>query len=544
MKQSSNRRKSISIIGSGLGGLSAAIRLANAGYDVTVYEKNATPGGKARSIEQSGFRFDTGPSLITMPLVINELFESVGESPAEWITLIKLTNLCKYFYPDGTILNAYSDKEKFAAEIEANTTVKRDALYKYLRYCKTIYDLTADIFLFKDLYSAKTYSNLKALKTLFKLPKIDSFRTMNEANRSFFKDEKIIQLFNRYATYNGSDPYKCPATLNIISHVEYSIGGYYASGGMFSLTDAIYRLALKKGVKFRFNSPVEKIVTDGKRVKGILADGKEIPCDGVVSNADVYSTYGKLLNDTKSSAAKKYNKLEPSSSALVFYWGVNSASHKLDAHNILFSADYKKEFEELFDKKIYPLDPTIYIYISSKFAPNDAPTGKENWFVMINAPNVKREMSDVKSQTSKENSFVSPVVGLAGLVPKLTNNQSKSKFVGDNTNTWETTSDQIQKIKQIILAKIKSVTGYDIKDNIESESIMTPQDIEDETGSYRGSIYGISSNSRNAAFLRQPNMSKHYKGLYFTGGSAHPGGGIPLVILSGKIAAGKILRSK
>lgn len=498
LKQSQNKTKSISIsvIGSGIGGLSAAIRLAHAGFDVTVFEKNPTPGGKARSMELNGFRFDTGPSLITMPFVIYELFESVGENPADWLTFNKLNNLCKYFYPDGTVLNAYSDKEKFAAEIETNTTEKKEALYKYLEYCKTIYELTADIFLFKDLYSLKTYSNLKALKTLFKLPKIDSFRTMNEANRSFFKDEKLIQLFNRYATYNGSDPYKCPATLNIISHVEYSIGGYYAAGGMFSLTEAIYRLALKKGVKFCFNSPVEKIITHGKSVKGILTGGEEIYSDAVISNADVYSTYGKLLNDNTSSAAKKYNKLEPSSSALVFYLGVNLKSQKLDTHNILFSADYKREFEELFNKKTYPNDPTIYIYISSKFSAADAPPGKENWFVMINAPNSK--MTNAKARMSKE------------------------------------------RIKDIILAKIKALTGYDIEDKIDSESVMTPEDIEDQTGSYKGSIYGISSNSRNAAFLRQPNISKQYKGLYFTGGSAHPGGGIPLVILSGKIAADKI----
>lgn len=496
--------KSISIIGSGLGALSAAIRLAYNGYDVTVYEKNETPGGKARSLSIDGYRFDTGPSLITMPFVINELFESVAENPSDYLTLNKLTNLCKYFYPDGTVLNAFSDKEKFAAEIKANTNEDPASLYRYLDHCKTIYDLTADIFLFNDLYSAGTYTNLKALKTLFRLTKIDSFRTMNEANRSFFKDERIIQLFNRYATYNGSDPYKCPATLNIISHVEYSIGGYYASGGMHSLTDAIYRLAIKKGVKFRFGSAVDKIITHNNTVKGISVNGKEILSDIVISNADVYSTYGKLLGDSSTRAAKKYNKLEPSSSALVFYWGVNITSAKLDTHNILFSSDYKKEFTELFDEKTLPTDPTVYIYISSKFANGDAPAGKENWFVMINAPN---------TQSSSQ----LPVVGV------VTNNQT-------------------QKIKNLILSKIKALTGYDIKDKIETESVMTPEDIEEWTGSFGGSIYGISSNSRNAAFLRQPNKSNHYKGLYFTGGSAHPGGGIPLVILSGKLAADKIIK--
>lgn len=489
--------KSISIIGSGIGGLSAAIRLAHSGFDVTVYEKNSAPGGKTGSVSVDGFRFDTGPSLLTMPFVIEELFTSAGENLPESLTLNKLTNLCKYFYPDGTVLNAYSDKEKFSREIETNTAENPGSLNKYLAYCKTIYDLTADIFLLNDLYSAKTYSNFKAFKTLLKLPKIDSFRTMDEANRSFFEDERIIQLFNRYATYNGSDPYKCPATLNIISHVEYSMGGYFVSGGMYMLTDTLYRLALKKGVKFNFNSNVERIITDGNKVKGIATGGTEVFSDAVISNADVYSTYGKLLNDTKTSAAKKYNRLEPSSSALVFYWGVKIHSDKLETHNILFSSDYKKEFEELFDKKIFPEDPTIYIYISSKFANGDAPAGKENWFVMINAPN----------------------------------------------GNYDSGINNYQYTKDTILSKIARLTGYDIKDKIECELVMTPHDIEEQTGSYRGSIYGISSNNRKAAFMRQRNKSKQYSGLYFAGGSAHPGGGIPLVMLSGKLCADAIVNS-
>lgn len=492
--------KSISIIGSGLGGLSAAIRLAHNGYNVTVYEKNAYPGGKAGSVNIDGFRFDTGPSLLTMPFVIEELFSSVNENTADYLEFNKLDIFCRYFYPDGTILNAFSDLNKFENEISAKTNEPSASLKRYLAYCKTIYELTADIFLFSDLYSAKTYTNLKAFKTLFKLPKIDSFRTMNEANRSFFRDERLIQLFNRYATYNGSNPFKCPATLNIISHVEYSLGGYSLTGGMHQLTKALYQLALKKGVKFEFNCPAEKIIVSSKQVKGIIAAGKEISSDIVISNADVYQTYGKLLGDNTSPAAKRYKKLEFSSSALVFYWGVNVNSEKLDTHNILFSAVYKKEFTELFEKKIIPSDPTIYIYISKKFFPADAPAGKENWFVMINAPNT----------------HLSPF--------------ESGRLSGG-----------LDHIKQTILNKIKASTGYDISDKIECEKIMTPRDIETQTGSYSGSIYGISSNSRNSAFLRQPNVSKHYKGLYFTGGSAHPGGGIPLVILSGKIAAEKIM---
>lgn len=509
---------SISIIGSGLGGISAAIRLACKGYNVTVYEKNPAPGGKAGEINQSGFRFDTGPSLLTMPFVIEELFASAGEKMSEHLTLNKLDNLCRYFYPGGTVLNAYSDPEKFGDEINRLTSDSKETLHGYLDYCRTIYELTSDIFLFKDLYSLETYSNLKALKALFKLHKIDPFRTMDTANRSFFKDERIIQLFNRYATYNGSNPYKCPATLNIIPHVEYNIGGYYISGGMHRLSEELFALAKRCGVIFRFSSNVEKIITVGKIVKGIeLEGGGIINSDAVVSNADVYSVYAKLLDDNYTKAAKKYNNLEPSSSALVFYWGVDITSGKLDTHNILFSSVYKKEFTELFDKKIYPEDPTAYIYISSKFSKNDAPPGKENWFVMINAPNTQLSPSERERLSPP----VPPVVGL----PQV----------------FTITNNNIQQIKESILNKIKTLTGYDIKDKIVCENIMTPEDIESQTGSIGGSIYGISSNNRKAAFLRQPNRSKHYKGLYFCGGSSHPGGGIPLVILSGKLAAESIL---
>lgn len=480
--------KKILVIGAGLGGLSASIRLAHKGFDVTVFEQNTVPGGKARSLNSNAFRFDTGPSLLTMPFVIEELFAEAGENVNDFLSIKKLDNLCRYFYPDGTVLNAYSDINKFSKELENKTSEKRESLQKYLNYCKRIYDLTSDIFLFKDLYSLSTYTNIKALKTLLRVKGIDSFRTMDEANRSFFKDEKIIQLFNRYATYNGSNPYLCPATLNIISHVEYNIGGYYIQGGMNKLTEALFSLAVKKGVKFIFNSKVEEITLHNKKVTGLNVNGEYIQSDAVISNADVFNTYNILLKDNNSKPAKKYSSLEPSSSAHVFYWGVNINSEKLDVHNILFSENYKKEFDEIFIEKIYPSDPTVYIYISSKFSKQDAPEEMENWFVMINTPY-------------------------------------------DNINL------RYGDLKETILKKIKKFTGYDIKDKIITEQILTPSEIASVTGSYKGSIYGISSNNRKAAFMRQPNRSRQYKGLFFCGGSAHPGGGIPLVILSGKICS-------
>ncbi|MBS4033229.1 MAG: phytoene desaturase [Ignavibacterium sp.] len=484
-------KKRIGIVGSGLGGISAAIRLASSGYEVEIFESNSYPGGKAASIEFDGFRFDAGPSLFTMPFVLKDLFTEAGENLSDYLRLYRMDIICKYFYSDSTILNAYSDTNKFADEIELKTSDKKESVLNYLDYCKNIYDLTAELFLFNSPSQINTYFKARAVKTLFKINQIDPFRTMDKSNRKFFSDEKTIQLFNRYATYNGSDPYQAPATLNIIQHVEYNLGAFLPEKGIHQITQELYKLALKKNVNFHFNTEVKSLVSEYGSVQTINTSDNTYNFDAVISNSDVNTTFQKLLNDNKTFESKRYQKLEPSLSGLVFYWAINAYHPQLEVHNVIFSTDYKKEFEDIFKERIIPKDPTIYIYISSKFNQDDAPAGKENWFVMVNAPYI-------------------------------------------NEQNW---SDEIKSARKRIVDKITSVLGINIENNITGERILTPLDIQNKTGSYRGSIYGISSNNRNAAFLRQPNKSRSYKNLYFCGGSAHPGGGIPLVILSGKIVS-------
>ncbi len=484
-------KSKIAIIGSGLGGLSAAIYLAVKGYDVHVYEQSNKPGGKANELKFFNFRFDTGPSLLTMPFVLKGIFKYAGKNIENYIQIKKLDVLCKYFYPDSTILNAYSDVDKLAKEINSKTIDSKESVKEYLDYSKKIYELTADLFLFNSFSGLSNFANIKALKTLLQFNKIDPFRTMHESNASFFKDAKTIQLFDRYATYNGSSPFKAPATLNVIQHVEYNLGAYIAEDGIYSITKGLHKLAEDLGVKFIFMNRVDKIVTKKNKVVGIVYGNDFVNYNAVLSNSDVLNTYHNLLDVNPYRESNKYNKVEPSSSALVFYWGVKTQSPELEVHNILFSEDYKKEFDDIFEKKICPEDPTVYIYISSKFKKDDAPEGNENWFVMINTPY-------------------------------------------DDGQNWD---DEVKKSKGIILKKINKILGIDLKDKIVCEKILTPQGIEKKTSSTYGSIYGISSNSKSAAFMRQQNKSKSIDGLYFCGGSAHPGGGIPLVLLSGKIAS-------
>jgi phytoene desaturase len=484
-------KKNVAVIGGGLGGLSAAIRLANKGYNVDLYEKNNSLGGKANQIKTEGYRFDTGPSLMTMPFVVEELFSSCGEDIKNYLTFRKLDLLCRYFYSDGTVFNAYHDKEKFFNEVETKTKDKKETLVKFYKYCSDIYKYTSDTFLFNDNISLKYLFTKSSFLALLNLHKIDLRRTMNEAVSSFFKDEKLIQLFNRYATYNGSNPYQIPATFNIITHVENSIGGGYIEGGMYELVKALEKLAVKKGVNIFLNSDVKQINIKNKKVKSVNVNNHEKNYDIIVSNSDVLNTYENLLRNTDLPVAKKYKKLEPSTSAVVFYWGVKKITDKPDIHNIIFADDYKKEFEYLFNKKICSDDLTIYIYISSKFSKSDAPDGFENWFVMVNAPY-------------------------------------------DSGQNW---TEEVKKIRANIIKKINTTFDIDLENNIVFERTMNPNDMKEKTSSTKGSIYGISSNDKMAAFFRQTNKSKEIKGLYFCGGSAHPGGGIPLVILSGKKAA-------
>lgn len=488
--------KKVAVIGAGLGGLSAAIRLAHAGYAVDLYDQQSIVGGKAGTKTERGFRFDTGPSLLTMTPVFRQLFEEVEQRLEDHLDFLPLAPICHYFYPDRTILYSFSDSERFAGEIEAKTLDSGRALEDYLAYAERIYENTAELFLWNSLHELSSYFTSFSLKSLLNLGKIDAFRSMDAANRSFFSDPRLVQLFNRYATYNGSSPYKVPATLNIIPYVEYGLGGYTVTGGIYAIPSALGRLAGNLGVKLLLDTRVDKILHANRRIRGIQAAGERRDYDIVVSNADVLRTYEDLLEDPQARLARRYQALEPSSSGLVFFWGMKDSFPELGVNNIFFSGDYPREFHELFAERICPTDPTVYVNITSKVTPEDAPAGCENWFILINAPcNVGQD--------------------------------------------WQA---EAAASRGRALSRLQRALGRSVEGVIATEEVMTPQDIEKNTGSRLGSLYGISSNTSMAAFLRHPNRSRRYRGLYFCGGSVHPGGGMPLAILSGKIASDLIQR--
>ena len=476
------------VIGAGVAGLASAIRLAVKGYAVQVFEKNSYPGGKLSHFSLVNYQFDAGPSLFTQPQNIEELFQLANEPMEAYFTYQSLPISFKYFFEDGTIVNAYTNQQKLIQEFKEKLGEDENAIKAYLQQSEKVYNNIGKLFLNFSLHKTATLFKAPILKAIAATKFKHLFRTMNQVNKASFSNAKTVQLFNRYATYNGSSPYKAPGMLTLIPHLELNEGTFYPNGGMINITNALYKLAIKKGVVFNFNTPVQKIVQQNNIVQGIVVNGENVPSEIVVSNMDVYFTYKKLLN--QEIAAQKILKQERSSSALIFYWGIKKEFKELELHNIFFTNNYKAEFNALFNTKELYADPTVYINITSKCEPGlQAPIGKENWFVMINVPN----------------------------------------NIGQN---WEAYK---QEAKANIVQKLNRILQVNIETLIEEEAVLDPILIEEKTASYMGSLYGTSSNSKMAAFLRHPNFSKSIKGLYFVGGSVHPGGGIPLCLQSAKI---------
>ena len=489
--------KRVLVIGAGLGALSGALRLAKMGFAVTLFEKNETVGGKLNEKKIGEYRFDTGPSLLTMPFVIDELFEFCGFARRDLLDFVPIEPICRYFYPDGATLDASANIEQMKGAIAKLSPRDAEVYESFLAYSERIYKLTADIFLFSPIHEFAEILKWRNLPTLLRLPQIDPLRTVHSGVSRFFKDARLVQLFDRYATYNGSNPYRAPATLNVIPYVEYGLGGYYIRGGMYRLAEALLALAPQLGVKIHTSARVEKILHDGRRVNGLQVNGEKLAANFVLCGQDVVVAHNELI-DGFEKHREKLNRLEPSCSGLVFLWGVEKEHPGLAHHNIFFSADYQKEFAQIFDEKRPPDDPTIYVAITSKSDPAHAPAGSENWFVLLNMPYLT-----------------------AGI-------------------DWQKETVQA---RERVLAKLHR-HGVELANRIEAEFVLSPEDFYNNYLSNRGSIYGLSSNSRGTAFKRPANRSRELKGLYFAGGSTHPGGGIPLVLLSGKIAAELIAKEK
>ena len=521
MGRNSFMKYDVIVIGGGIGGLAAGIRLAAKGKRVCLVEKNARVGGKLNLWDvphpnrpnDPPFRFDTGPSLLTLPFVFHDLFAAAGEDVRNHLQLIRLDPIARFVWSDGTQFELRAQKEDLERELSKISSDDVPGWNRIAEKGRLIWDLTAELFLFKapeqSIRSDGRFSIINAAKMLsvpFRIGMFGNFAKLIDRN---VHSTKLREILYQYATYSGASPFKAPATLAVIPHAEQHFGGFHIEGGMYQLARQLEVVARKLGIDILTDTPISKILIDpvttgaqhrGKAPLGVvrgvqLSNGSQIQCDTVVANSDVVYTYRHLID---ARFRKIYNnqtldKLEPGGSGMILMLGVEGTYPQLAHHNKFMPADYRSDLRAMFETHTIPDDPCIYVCAPGRTDPTLSPPGCEGLFVLASAPHL------------------------------------------DGTINWKL---QQRRYRDYLVSTLETRWGLtDLSKRIVVETIISPEGLKELYNANAGSIYGISSNGRKQAFLRPPNRDRDVKGLYFAGGATHPGGGLPLVALSGKIVS-------
>ena len=502
------------VIGGGVGGLSVAIRLLCLGYGVTVLERAATPGGKMRQIVVGGQAFDGGPSVLTLPWVLDELCVAAGVVRSDLIRLTPLDPLCRHFFADGSQLDLFNDdppdgrNPRAASWQRSADEIKRvmgsqaaDEYNRFRHHAARIYQAVERPFLQSPIPAnplGLLFQN--RVSDVVGLLRLDARRTLWQALGRFFSDERLRVLFARYATYSGANPFLAPGTLAVIPHVEQGFGVYSVDGGMYRVALALAELVHRMGGQIRYGAEVSRLQVDptDKRVISAEVAGERLLADLFVANCDVPQLYERMLAGTRVAERlrRRYAHLPPSLSACLHLAVAKQASAlSLCHHNVFFTQDYRNEFAELHDGP--PSDPTVYL------CNPDFGEAMQRWFFLTNAPALKIEAS--------------------------TTGQS----------SWN--DELVATCRQRVISKL-SRHGIDYARHVAAEGAVTPEDFARLFPSSRGAIYGAAASSRVAAFRRPPNQVPGLGNLFCVGGSTHPGAGVPMVMLSAKIVAGLIAK--
>ncbi len=491
----------VGVIGSGLAGLAAACTLAARGHKVTVLEKNAWLGGKAAQLRGEGFRFDMGPTILIQPSVLRKIFAEAGKKLEDYCPMVRLDPQWRCFFEDGATIDLLDDASVMSANLEARWPGMGAKYSRLMELSKELHEISDRFFFWKsvgsmmDTFEIGGAFDIKVLKDVMKMR---LGKTVAGTIREFIPDANTAQMLDHMVQYVGSSPDASPAILTAIGHMQMEEGIWYPMGGTRAVPEAMVKLATELGVVFRTETDVARIITSGGKhevVEGIeTTAGEVITFDAVVSNEDAVRTHRELLKGTH--AAKTFDharKYEPACSGVVLYLGLNKRYEHLAHHDFVFSRDPEEEFHHIYDLGEPAPDPTCYLACTSQTDPTSAPAGGEAMYVLVHTPYLRPH------------------------------------------HDWK---KMLPGYRQVILDKLKRTAGCeDIEERIVFEAALTPQDIHDRYRVLNGAIYGISSHGRFMGAFKPANRSREVRGLYLAGGAAHPGPGMPMVMMSGWIAA-------
>lgn len=478
--------KEACVIGAGLAGMAVALRLAVRGWRVNVFENDATLGGKMNRWESGGFRFDTGPSLITMPSVFEDLFAAAGEKMAEHVRLQAVDPLARYLFPDGRQLEMSAVLPRWLETLRKEEPGGDVQFLKMMHLGARLFELSRHTFFRRAPSEPPDRETLAALRHL---PLRRGWGSYHRAVSGYFSSPRLRQIYERFPTYVGSSPARIPATLLLIPYLEQAFGAWHVQGGLYTIIEKLRELGERHGVRYHTDSRVVKIGTRSRRVESVeLADGSAWPCSVVVMNGDA-SMLPALLGHPETAGLPDKDR---SLSGFVLLFGLRKKLSEAAHHTVCFSADYEKEFDDLFSRRVFPYDPTVYVCISSRDDPALAPESCETLFVMANAP-------------------------------------------ANDGDRWD--EAMVETAETRVMARLARSGFPEFEHDIEVRRVVTPRQMADRWLMPGGAIYGTHSHGWRNAFFRPPNRHRSIGGLYCAGGSSHPGGGTPTVLLSARIVS-------
>ena len=489
-------KRSAIVIGAGIGGIASAARLARAGYQVIVLEKNHQPGGRAGQLKRDGHRFDLGPTLFLMPEVWEETYAALGEKMSEHLDLRRIDPTYTVHFEDGLKLRLTSNLGEMQQQLESVEKRAFTGFLSYLAEASRHYKISLEKFLGRNFYGLLDYFSPRNLPMLIGLKAL----TKHYANTGrFFKDQHLRAAFTFQNMYLGLSPFDAPATFSLLQYTELAEGVWYPMGGMYRAIESLTAVATKLGVKFLYDCAVSEIKTDGSHVRSVVTeDGREFGADVFIGNADLPYIYKSLL--PKSRTAERLDKKLYTCSTIMFYWGMDKSYPQIAHHNVFLGGDYQASFENIFKKHGLPDRPSFYVHAPARTDPEAAPEGQDTLYVLV------------------------PVGHLDE----------------DRQQDWQS---MISRAREAVLQRLSKDMGLDdVAQHIKFEVVYQPQDWKDQFNLEKGAAFGLSHNFMQVGYLRPQNRHARYKNLYFAGASTHPGTGLPIVLLSAKLTTERILK--